>query len=432
MRTLLRWPRLSLAVLVGVACAALACDDAAQRVSGEWAGDESAASRAGYQASLVEATRAVANAERLVAASPESWIRRGQLAARHLRLAKLTGSYESYARADAAVEEAFQLGGGQLGPNLIRAQLNFALHRFDRVESDLAVAERLAVENGDATTQSQILALRGSLAMGAGRYMEASDLFLDAMAVAPTFEAIAGLADFHAKTGDRQQARDLYREASSLLGEDELQSRAWVELQLGELALVQGELAEARAHFSWAEARFPGWWLIGEHLAELDALEGQGAAAIANYEALVAETGDPELMAALAMLLEAKAPRRATRLIARAGEVYEERSLRFPEATCGHALHFQLAHGADATYAIELAQKNYALRPNGESATLLAKAYLKAGRLAQARELLATTTETLWRSADTHDTYATVLEQLGDADGARRQQALAAQQRSGD
>lgn len=372
----------------------------------------SPATRVSYAATVDDAERALRRAEELVRAAPESGIRHGQLAARHLRLAKLTGDYAHFARADEALHESFRLGGGRIGPSLIRAQQSFALHRFDRVEPDLRVAEALALRHGDAATLAEVLALRGQLAEQAGAYDRARDLQRDSLAMAPSFEAYAALADLAQKTGDESEGTvdELLDEAEALLPAGDGQNHAWIALQRGDHALEAGDHRAARALYLDADAIFYGDWRAQERLAALEAIDGDEPRAISMYERVVDDGRDPDALDALSSLLETRDPARAASLAARAERIYEERSVLFPEATCGHALRHYLEHARDPARALELAQENYRLRPNGEAATLLARALLATDRVDDAEATLATVLAGPYRSGELQRTRAVVTE----------------------
>ena len=62
----------------------------------------------------------------------------------------------------------------------------------------------------------------------------------------------------------------------------------------------------------------------------------------------------------------------------------------------------------DAARGVAIAQKNLALRPNGEARTRLAQAYVRAGRIADARTAIAHVLATKWVSAETYATAAIV------------------------
>jgi Xaa-Pro aminopeptidase len=98
------------------------------------------------------------------------------------------------------------------------------------------------------------------------------------------------------------------------------------------------------------------------------------------YADLVARTGNPEFMDALARLLRARGEEaRAQAWIAAARRVHEQRLALFPEASWGHALGHFLDFG-EPEIAVTLAEMNWRLRPNREAAQLLEAAYARAGR----------------------------------------------------
>jgi Flp pilus assembly protein TadD len=122
--------------------------------------------------------------------------------------------------------------------------------------------------------------------------------------------------------------------------------------------------------------------------------------AIAAYRALVAQTNDPEFMDALAALTGDRS------LSERSNAIYEERLVKLPEASYGHALEHFLEFSVDAKRAVEVAQKNVALRPNGEARTRLAQAFVRAGRITEARAEIAKVLASQWVSAESIATAA--------------------------
>ncbi|HET6582047.1 MAG TPA: hypothetical protein VFG69_01345, partial [Nannocystaceae bacterium] len=184
------------------------------------------------------------------------------------------------------------------------------------------------------------------------------------------------LAHHAAKTGAVDRADELYAEALGLA--EERQTAAWLELQRGLLDLERDRLDEAAAHYRAAAARFSGWWLVDEHLAEIDAKQGKRDSAIAAYRELVVRTGNPEFMDALAELLITDTPQEATQWRARARAEYERRLARFPAATYGHALEHFLAAPDGAAKSLELARANQRVRPGPDADALLARAEARA------------------------------------------------------
>ncbi len=143
----------------------------------------------------------------------------------------------------------------------------------------------------------------------------------------------------------------------------------------------------------------PGWWLIEEHIAESWALTGRTREAEALYLSIVERTGHPEFMDALARIAEAKGDTEASAWDARADQAFEKQIAKFPEAASGHALDHFLARAENSERAIQLAEANARIRPNGEALLQLAQAYRLAGRAADARAALSRAAATGWVSA---------------------------------
>lgn len=351
-----------------------------------------------------------------------SWRHYQELASLHLRHARLTGDYDSYGRAEDALARAFALAPEGTGPLLARAQLNFALHRFERVEADL---QRLEAQRGAAKYKDTIDGIRADLAFYGGRYDEAARRF-DALALrAPTMDGLVRLANYHAHTGDFDEADRMLARARETVSRRFEHTHAWLELQRGLLDLARGRDTDALAHYQTAAVFFDGWYLVDEHIAEVIARRGNIPGAIERYRDLVARTDNPEFMAALAGALEeAGRIEEAAEWHARAATAFEQLIERFPSAAGGHALEYFLEHG-EPRRALELAEANAAARPWGEARVGLARALIRTGALARAESIVHETLETPYRSADLHATAAVLREARGDVQGAEAQRSLA-------
>jgi len=355
-------------------------------------------------------------------AHPQGWLVLERIAGLHLGRARLSGDYDDYAKAEAALERAFTVAGKDAGPHLTRIALNFTLHRLDRVAADLERVEKYAIK-----TPAERRALRelgAELAFQQGRYADARAGFEAALAAEPEdVTNLARMALLRWKTGDFAGAEDLYGQALGKRVEGE--PAAWLHLQLGLMDLERGRHDEALAHYRDAAALLAGYWLLDEHIAEILTLQGQTDAALALYADIIARTDNPEFMDAVAGIhraagrTEAAAP-----LIARADAIYEAQLLRFPEAAYGHALEHFLEFG-DPKRAVTLAEANHRTRPNAEAKISLARAYLQAGRKDDARKAIDEALATPWNTADLHAVAAEVLTATGDAAAASEQRRLA-------
>ncbi len=365
----------------------------------------------------------IAAVQRRVDADPKGWVVLDRLAGLHLGRARLSGSYDDYAKAEAAVERAFTIAGAGAGPHLTRIALNFTLHRLDRVAADLERVEHYAVKT--PADRRALRELGAELAFQQGRYTDARTGFEAALAAEPgDVTNMARMALLRWKTGDFAGAEDLYGQALAkrVGGEPE----AWLHLQLGLMDLERGRHDAALAHYRDGAAVLAGYWLLDEHIAEILTLQGKTDEALALYTDIIARTDNPEFMDAVAGIHRAAGRSEAAApLISRADAIYEAQLARFPEAAYGHALEHFLEFGADRARTVALAEANHHTRPNAEAKISLARAYLQAERKDDARKRIDEALATPWNTADLHATAAEVLAAVGDAAAASEQRRLA-------
>ncbi|MCA9661663.1 MAG: hypothetical protein KC486_25215 [Myxococcales bacterium] len=353
-----------------------------------------------------------------------SWVTLETLTGALLERAQLTGDYDDYAAAEEALEEAFALAGEGTGPWMTRARLHFTLHRLDAADADLdRLSERLLL---DDRQQAAIDGLRADIAFQRGGYGAALEDFLRIAEAKPGVTSLARLATYRWKTGDFDGADALYKRALEEYDGQIAQPRAWLRLMRGLLDLDRGRYHEAYAHYRNAEAELSGFWLIEEHIAEIRARLGEPAAAMDLYEDLIVRTRNPEFMDALADLKEeAGDAERAAALRKEAREAYEALLDRYPEAAAGHALGHYLGRGDAPARALELAEANHTLRPNGEAKILFAEALLAAGQAAQAQQVIEDALASPWRSAQLHLVASEIFAARGDAERAASELAEA-------
>jgi Flp pilus assembly protein TadD len=125
---------------------------------------------------------------------------------------------------------------------------------------------------------------------------------------------------------------------------------------------------------------------------------------------VIGRTGNPELMDAAAAILEERGEHEEARALrTRAHEGHEARIAMYPEAAYGHALGHYLEHEGDEARAVEIAERNRDVRPNGEAWTQLAQAYARAGRLEEARAAITHVRATPYRSLELDETAEEIL-----------------------
>lgn len=243
---------------------------------------------------------------------------------------------------------------------------------------------------------------------------------------AAALDGTAAVAYRHANLakagGDYDEAIQLFLgSAVGKRGEAPFQ-HASTALQIGAVEQARGNYREATRWFAMADRQFPGFWLFEAHVAQSKAIAGDLLGAIAAMRSVVEAYPAAEVMDALAMLLRASGEIQASRLWAsRAGDEWQRRLSLAPEAAYGHALEHELVFGTPAR-ALDLARKNVAARPYGESRVMLATAMMMNGQYGPALAELDRAERSGWHSAPLYALRAQIYEltgKPGNADDAR-------------
>ncbi len=347
---------------------------------------------------------------------PNSFIIRGQLASKYLGRARLSGDWADYGKADAIVEEAFKIREGN-GPWMVRARLNYTLHRLPRVKEDLDTIRATQMKTLKADGVIGLTVFEGEYAFQMGDYEAAQTKYAKALEMDEQHHgATISQAIYLWKTAKFEEADTLIEKARAQYHGKAAEPRAWLYLIQGLMDLDQGRYDDALAHYRDAEEELSGYWLIDEHIAEILTLTGKTEEAKKVYLDVIERTGNPEFLDAMAGILREEGKEdEAKAYIAKARAKYEEQLAQYPEAAYGHALGHFLEFGDDPKYTVELAEKNHTVRPNGEAKTLLAQAYLAAGDTKKAKKVIEQALKTPFSTADLHATAAEVYEKLGDA-----------------
>lgn len=377
----------------------------------------------GYAEAMRRSDTAIGNAQAAARAGADQWLMHEIHASELMARAQLSGDYRDYAAAEAALDRAFAVAVKGSGPHLMRAALDFSMHRLAAAEAQLAATDAYAVPP-DPGDRAEIAAMRGDLAFYRGDYDQAWALYDAADRLVPG-SANFRRAIFAARTGKVDLADAYLAEAEKGYRSPTPQTRSYMQLQRGILDLDRGQLDKALAHFREADRLFPGRWLIEEHIAEVLNLQGKTAEAETLYRAIVRRTGHPEFIDALAGIAEAKGDKaEADRLYARSAKIWEERLDLFPQATYGHAIDHCMAK-RDWPCALRLAEANHQARPYGEAKIKLAAALLANGRIDDARSLIESVLASRWRTPDLYATAADIYAARGLSRKAEHYRAIA-------
>ena len=362
----------------------------------------------------------------LAAKRPDSWLHQEWLAMAYMARGKLTGNFEDYAAAQKSMKNAFSVASVGSGPVKARAKLNYSLHRIPAIEADLQRVEEAILI--DIPTKAWVKGMRADVDLDNARFADAKSAYLELEGSDPTTSSAARLAKFFAKTGDYPEAQIWLERAEQRVVGRSSHLQSWLQLQQGILDLDRGRWNDAMAHYKKALSIFPGFWLVEEHIAEIDALQGRSKVAEKSYRELIQRTDSPVLMVALANVLgeqdDHSAQAESLVWLKQAESHFEAMLAEIPEALAGHALDYFLQSG-DQHRALQLATDNYRLRPGGRPAVLLAQAYVLTGQLSKALVQIETVLSSPYRSADLHATAHAAFYATGQYQRAQNQAALA-------
>ncbi len=356
---------------------------------------------------------AVANAEAQVIAANDQWLLHESVARSYLERARLSGNYSDYVAADAALKRAFAVAAPGTGPHLVRAQLDFRMHRLAEAERQLTLIEGYAIPS-PPDERAEILGMRGDIAFYRGNLKAALQLYEEADRVSPG-TATFRRAIYAMKTGDFERAERYFDQTEREARLPSPQLRAFIELQRGLIDLERGNWPSAESWFRKADRTFPGYWLAQAHLIQMWAVRGKVEEAEQGYLRIIERSQQPEVMDALAALYRNQGNAAASREWAeRSSAIWATRLQQVPEAAYAHALEHELVLG-DPASALLLARQNMAARPYGDSATLLGWALLANNRPAEAHDVLERLGRTAWRSAQQYVALSQAYAMLGDS-----------------
>lgn len=284
--------------------------------------------------------------------------------------------------------------------HVLHAAVLAGFHRFAEAEAALAKAAEAGAD--PARTRQQ----RADLLVALGRYAELKDDFAVSAQPVGDFYELAHRADLRVLLGDLAGAERQYLAAQTLYNDTNPVPLAWLHTQMGIAHLRFGNMARAADFFAAAVERLPGYYLAEEHLAECEVELGKLDAARERYQRVIAQTGNPEFMSALADVEDARGDAiAAERLRQQALAGYAGLIERHGTTFAHHGAGFYLERG-DAARALQLARDNRALRADVGSDLLLAEAALAAGQTEEACSALQRVRDTGLRPPERSDVEA--------------------------
>jgi len=199
-----------------------------------------------FAADLARLDAAIGELDKSSASPSQQTARRAQLLYRH---AVLTGTPSGYTTASTAIAAAFRDGPPSADLYLLKAQIDFTLHRIADAKRDLA---NVSAVDGNA------LALGGDIAVQEGRDEDARIAYAEAFRKNPGWDILARQAFLKSLTDDAAAADALYAQAEDDITAKEMRAYAWLELQRGLLWFRRGRPDLARTYYERASSAYPG------------------------------------------------------------------------------------------------------------------------------------------------------------------------------
>ena len=336
----------------------------------------------GYRADLEALRRR--RREHEAAADPGSPAAASELLTlRHREVVLTGGRPDELLSLGAALDRALSRFPGWPDLALLRAGVALAVHRPDQARAVLDAVPDLAEQ-----PPGRVLA--ADIAQFSGDYRAAREGYERAGREDPLWDTTARLAALDVATGRFDEADARYAAAEDEITAKQMRAFAWVRVQRADLARALGDLDHAAAWLADADRACPGWWYVAAHRAALDLAAGRAREAARGYRRVLADVDRPEFREALgtALARTGDAPA-AARCHAAAREAYLRSALRGEV----HYLHHLAAHYADVerdpAAAVVWAERDACIRRSGATLSLLGWCLFRAGRVDEARAVLA-------------------------------------------
>jgi len=361
-----------------------------------------------YDLALAKARKDIAALEAISQRDSRDCEKRVRLAYRLFHQASLTSDEIEFRKVRQAIDDVIRDFGPKEDICLLRANIDGRFHRLGEVKRDLEMCPALA-------RRREGRSITADVDFQEGRYDEARRALESLIDESRTWDALARLAHWKGKMGEREEADRLYAEAEDELTAKELLSFAWLELQRGVLAISRGRYGKARTHYHRAAASFSGHWLAGEHIAKLLAAEGKFDEALALMREVIARTPRPESKQALGELLASVGRAEEAKPWLDAAEAAYLASAREGGVHYFHHLADLYADTGRPAEAVEWARKDVALRPNFSTQAALAWALFQNGEMAEGVEWIRRALSSGVQDGGIFATAASLLHAAGDA-----------------
>lgn len=331
------------------------------------------------------------------AAEPTDWLSPSAEAAHWLDRAGMTGRWQDYVAAEAALAVAAERAPPAVQPHMLRARFAMAVHR----NADAEPALRAATIDREFTrpeNQAQAMAVRGDVALYGGNWRRADALYVQAASLSRGETLAFRRAFIVQRTQGGDAAIAAWAGVAQATARPSRRLLAALAQRIGAAELERGRWNAAALWHARAEQYLPGDWHIAALRLQDRSLAGDLPGAIGAMERLAAAHDLPELWDALAVW-QAVAGADNGEALRRAAAGWRAFGAHYPLATASHQAEHALIAG-DFAQMLTFARLNYQNRPYGDAAIALAEALAINGDPVRALSMLDRVRRDGWHNAE--------------------------------
>ena len=330
------------------------------------------------------------------------------LASAYAQKARETGDFGFNHRAEAALSRSLEVAPDNYDALKLRARLLLTYHRFNEALDAARRAQAMRPRDHDVYgALTDALVELGDYEAAA----EAAQTMVNLRPDTASYSRVSYLRELH---GDTEGAIEAMSVAVRAASPQDAENLAWCRVQLGDLLLNSGRLAEAEREFDRALEAFPDYRAALEAKARARAAAGDVEAAVRIYRREQERDG-ASADAALALGdLYTRAGRAEE--AARQYELFEslERENAPAENDWHHLVYFWADHDRNLDEALALARRAREARRDIYTCDALAWALFKRGHLAEAKAAIDEATRLGTRDARILYHAGLIYNQLGD------------------
>ena len=336
---------------------------------------------------LAPTKKSIAQFQARVSKNPHDFRSAIVLARLHMRNAREQDHFDSYVDAENVLRSALQFSPTENSIRSFLAETLMAQHRFTAAKK---LAEKVIAE---VPGSWMALSTLGDANMQLGNYQAAEKHYQKLTTRCNSAAATIRLSRYLEVTGNIEQAIHLAK--SALQNQQALHSlkstEGWFHWRLGSLYLANGEHAAAKPYFESALDLNPR---DSESLADLGKIafiEGDTALAIRNLKKAIDLAEKPPYLILLGHIHHANHQLPEAKSVCEQARKLLHEEAKHPVAGPAHArerARFLLQQNEQTELALRLAKQDFKTRPDLFAHDLLAWAYYKNGRIADAKKAI--------------------------------------------